>query len=181
MGLSWAVVAFFVVGIAMLTASLTLLAWLLETGRGFDVRGSGLSGTTRLGMRNAARSRMRSVLTVGLIASATFVIVAVAAGHRNPAVESPDINSGNGGFTLVAESSTPINYDLNTPAGREKVGLTGQGNSAEAKRRRELLDKMKVMPFRVKPGENASCLNLYQTQLPTVLGATEAMIKPRRV
>ncbi len=177
MGLSWAVVAFFIVGMAMLTASLTLLAWLLETGRGFEVRGSGLAGTTRLGMRNAARSRMRSVLTVGLIASATFVIVAVAAGHRNPAVESPDINSGNGGFTLVAESSTPINYNLNTQAGREKVGLTAPGDSAEAKRRRQLLNEMKVLPFRVKPGENASCLNLYQTQLPTVLGATPAMIE----
>ena len=59
-------------------------------------------------MRNAARSRMRSVMTVGLIASATFVIVAVAAGHRNPAVESPEKNSGNGGFSLVAQTSTPI-------------------------------------------------------------------------
>src|SRR5690606_29331297 len=34
MGLSWAVVAFFVVGIAMLTASLTFLAWLLESDKG---------------------------------------------------------------------------------------------------------------------------------------------------
>jgi ABC-type antimicrobial peptide transport system permease subunit len=35
---------------------------------------------------------------------------------------------------------------------------------------------MTVMPFRVKPGENASCLNLYQTQLPTLLGSTDKMI-----
>lgn len=177
MGLSWAVVAFFVVGIAMLTASLTFLAWLLESDKGFAVRGSGVMGTSRLGMRNAARSRMRSVLTVGLIASATFVIVAVAAGHRNPAVERPDKKSGNGGFSLVAESSTPITYDLNTQPGRQKVGLGLESNQTDAARKNELLDEMTVMPFRVKPGENASCLNLYQTQLPTVLGATDAMIE----
>ncbi len=177
MGLSWAVVAFFVVGIAMLTASLTFLAWLLESDKGVAVRGSGVLGTSRLGMRNAARSRMRSVLTVGLIASATFVIVAVAAGHRNPAVETPDKNSGNGGFSLVAESSTPITYDLNTNAGMQKVGLSSEGNPTDAAPRNKLLDEMTVMPFRVKPGENASCLNLYQTQLPTVLGATPEMIE----
>lgn len=177
MGLSWAVVAFFVVGIAMLTLSLTFLACLLESDKGFAVRGSGMSGTSRLGMRNAARSRMRSVLTVGLIASATFVIVAVAAGHRNPAVEMPDKDSGNGGFTLVAESSTPITYDLNTESGQQRVGLTLAEGQTDSERKTELLDEMTVMPFRVKPGENASCLNLYQTQLPTVLGATSDMIE----
>ncbi len=194
MGISWSVVAFFVVGIAMLTASLTFLSWLLESDRGFAVRGSGILGTGRLGVRNAARSRMRSVLTVGLIASATFVIVAVAAGHRNPAVEQPDFDSGNGGFTLVAEASTPVNYDLNTTAGREKIRALLDKAKADAMPNEEtqtdekdetqadsiwndpLWSETKVMPFRVKPGENASCLNIYQTQLPTILGATEKMI-----
>ncbi len=177
MGLSWAVVAFFVVGMAMLTASLTFLSWLLGSDSGFAVRGAGILGTSRLGMRNAARSRIRSVMTVGLIASATFVIVAVAAGHRNPAVESPDKNSGNGGFSLVAQSSTPITYDLNTKAGREKLGLSWEEDQPDAARKYELLKAMTVVPFRVKPGENASCLNLYQTQLPTLLGATKTMIE----
>ena len=39
-----------------------------------------------------------------------------------------------------------------------------------------LLEKMRVFPFRMKPGEDASCLNLYQTRLPTILGATADMI-----
>ena len=33
------------------------------------------------------------------------------------------------------------------------------------------------MPFRVKPGENASCLNLYQTQLPTILGVPPDVLR----
>jgi hypothetical protein len=142
-------------------------------------------------VRNVSRNRTRSGLTVGLIASAAFVIVAVAAGHRNPAAETPQKDSGNGGFVLVAESTTPILYDLGTAAGRAKVGLPVEVNEAafrddpkglaEAKRQaakqNHLLDAMKVMPFRVKPGENASCLNLYQTRVPTVLGAPERMIE----
>ena len=41
-------------------------------------------------------------MSLALIASATFLLVAVAAGRRNPAVETPDPQSGNGGFLFVA-------------------------------------------------------------------------------
>jgi hypothetical protein len=125
----------------------------------------------RLGMRNAARFRSRSVLTVGLIASATFVIVAVAAGQRNPAVERPEKFSGNGGFTLVAEADNPILYDLNTPAGRDKLNLSDASTATALKA------LGRVVPFRVKPGDDASCLNLFQTRLPTILGVPREMIE----
>ena len=191
MGISWQVIAFFLVGMLMLTASIAFLNWYTGGNRGVFVRGSGWSGSGRLGIRNASRNRSRSNLTTALIASATFVIVAIAAGHRNPASEQPDKNSGNGGFTLVAETSTPILYDLGTPGGRSEVDLTISVNDAafqndpaelaaakeEAKRKNNLLDEMSVMPFRVRPGENASCLNIYQTRLPTILGVPSRMIE----
>lgn len=126
----------------------------------------------RLGMRNAARYRTRSVLTVGLLASATFVVVAVAAGQRNPARETPEFASGNGGFTLVAQSATPIVYDLNTEEGREKLNFGNLDPAAG-----QLLATMKVYPFRMKPGDEASCLNIYRTTLPTVLGVPQRMIE----
>ena len=172
-GLSWKVVLFFVVGMSLLTAALTFLSAWLDSAHSAAVRGGGLAGMRRLGMRNASRNRQRSVFTVGLIASATFVIVAVAAGHRNPAVEKPDILSGNGGYTLVAESSTPILHDLNIEQGRSDAGFRMPNDPAAEK----LLESMEVMAFRVKPGEDASCLNLYQTQLPTILGVPKSMIK----
>ncbi len=191
MGISWQVIAFFLVGILMLTASIAFLNWYTGGTRGVFVRGSGWSGSGRLGIRNASRNRSRSNLTTALIASATFVIVAIAAGHRNPATEQPDKNSGNGGFTIVASTSTPILYDLSTPGGREEVGLPVSVNEAayqdqpeelksareDADRQNTLLDEMNVMPFRVRPGENASCLNIYQTRLPTILGVPERMIE----
>jgi ABC-type antimicrobial peptide transport system permease subunit len=178
MGIAWPAVVFFTVGICLLAASLALLAVWLDSDRSAAVRGSGWAGTGRLGMRNAARNRTRSVLTTGLIASATFVIVAVAAAHRDPAAEAPRMDSGNGGFLLVAETTTPILADLNSEIGREKLNLAFDPKSANAEERRnaELVRAMQVIPFRVKPGENASCLNLYKTQLPTILGVSERMI-----
>lgn len=172
-GFNWRTVAFFVVGISFLVASLCAFSAWLASDRSAAVRGSGFLGIGRLGLRNAARHRLRSVLTVGLIAFATFVIVAVAAGHRNPAVEQPDMNSGNGGFTFVAESSQPILFDLNSADGRDKLGFQIDNDPAAT----ELLDQTVVIPFHLQPGEDASCLNLYQTKLPTILGVTDAMIE----
>lgn len=170
-GFSLPTVCFFLVGMAALVAGLALLAAWLDSGRGAAMRGRGAWGVGQLGMRNVARHRSRSVLTAGLIASATFLIVAIAAGHRNPAVETPDRNSGNGGFSLVAESAVPVLNDLNTKPGREKLDL-GDAQSAEV-----LKAVRQVVPFRVNPGENASCLNIYQTSQPTILGVPPEMIE----
>ena len=172
-GLSWPMVAFFVVGIVSLTSAMFQLSAWLAGDRRSAVRGRGVTGASRLGFRNAARHRSRSVLSTGLIASATFVIVAVAAGQRNPAVESPDFNSGNGGFSLVAESTAPLLDSLQTTEGRLKLGIAPEPDSADAR----LLEQMQTYSFRVRPGENASCLNLYQTTLPTILGVPDDLLE----
>ena len=114
----------------------------------------------------------RSTASISLIAAATFVIVAVAAGRRNPAVETPELNSGNGGFRLVAQSTEPILPDLNTPSGRANLQVTAPPKSADE----SLLTVPKFFAFRLRPGEDASCLNVYQTRLPTILGVPKSLI-----
>ena len=166
-GLTWQMVCFFLAGFSCLTAGLYLLnAALRRRSRSDQVRGSA-SGMTGLAIANAARSPMRSMLTTALIALATFVIVAVAAGRRNPLSETPDINSGNGGFSLVAESAQPVLFDFNTAEGRSRLGLKGDS---------QLPDGVTVFPFSSKPGSDASCVNLYQTRVPTLLGASDEFI-----
>ncbi|QDV21098.1 FtsX-like permease family protein [Gimesia panareensis] len=172
-GFSWQTVCFFLVGTLSLVASLSFLSSFLRTDSTTPIQGKGALALMKLGFRNAGRFRQRSVLTTALIASATFVLVSVAAGHRNPAVEEPDIESGNGGFTLVAETSSPLIFDLDTPEGRDKM-LVNAPNDPETQR---LLTEMKAIPFRVKPGENASCLNIYQTTVPTILGVPQELIE----
>ncbi|MFM7056822.1 MAG: FtsX-like permease family protein [Planctomycetota bacterium] len=168
-GLSWPVVCFFLAGFAWLSAGLLVLQRLLRRRAGDDVSGGELLSLTGLAIANAARNPHRSLLTTALIAFAAFVIVAVGAGRRNPVSEIPDLRSGNGGFSLIAESSLPILFDLNTPAGRQKLELpeTGPGS---------LPQNTRVFSFRMRPGEDASCLNLFQTQLPTLLGARPEFI-----
>lgn len=167
-GLSWHIVCFFVAGFSGLSAGLCLLsAALRRRSRRSIIEGTtgGLSG---LAIANAARSPVRSILTTALIAFATFVIVAVAAGRRNPLSEIPDVRSGNGGFSLVAESAQPVLFDVNTEYGRKQLGLTGA---------KSLPSGVRVFSFSMKPGSDASCVNLYQTRVPTMLGAADEFIE----
>ncbi|WP_339688403.1 FtsX-like permease family protein [Gimesia maris] len=172
-GFSWQTVSFFLVGTLSLVSSVFFLSSRLRIESAIPIKGTGTRALMKLGFRNAGRFRQRSVLTTALIASATFVLVSVAAGHRNPAVESPDKDSGNGGFTIIAESTSPLIYDLNTTVGRDKMLINAPDDPATQK----LLSEMTAIPFRVKPGENASCLNIYQTSVPTILGVPQEMIE----
>lgn len=170
-GFSWKVVMFFLVGVGLLTGGLAALAALLGSNDTVKIEGGAVAANSKLGLRNAARNRQRSVMTTSLISSATFVIVAVAAGQQNPTGEAPEAQSGNGGFTLVAETNVPLLNDLNTDEGRSKAGFNLLDEQLV-----NTLNRATVMPFRMKPGENASCLNLYQTQVPTVLGVPEDVL-----
>lgn len=163
-GFSIRVVAFFLSGFLGLAAGLYgFAAWLAARDTG-AVTGRGLIAAVRLGFRNASRQRLRSALTVGMIATATFLIVAIAAGKKDPAVETPVLNSGNGGYTLVGETDIPVLYDVASTEGRVQLDL----DDADA---RAMWRKIRaITPFRVNPGENASCLNIFQTKQPTILG-----------
>ncbi|MEO2018546.1 MAG: ABC transporter permease [Fuerstiella sp.] len=167
-GLTWQIVCFFVAGFACLTAGLSLLSSSLRRRSQKETISSLTSDLFGLALANAARSPMRSQLTTALIAFATFVIVAVGAGRRNPLSEVPDVNSGNGGFSLVAESAQPVLFSLNTDDGRKRLGVA-TGESA-------LPDGVKIFPFGMKPGSDASCVNLYQTRIPTMIGASDDFI-----
>src|SRR5690606_34421869 len=99
----------------------------------------------------------RSVLCIALIAAATFIIVAVDSFRRTGSEGEP-------GYRYFGESAIPIYQDPNTPEGREALNLF---SGPEA---RWLL-------FRLRPGEDASCLNLYAPQNPRVIGAPESWLR----
>ncbi len=172
-GFNWRIVSFFVAGISSLAGILTLYTVLLRLIKLGELRGRGFSAGFVMGIRNTNRNRQRSGVTVALVSFATFVVVAVAAGRQNPTEKLPDFHSGNGGFSLVAESARPLLYDLTTQQGQKKLGL----NATDDAPIRKLLSEIKMISFRVRLGEDASCLNLYQTRLPTILGVPDEMIE----
>jgi ABC-type lipoprotein release transport system permease subunit len=141
---------FFGAGTLLLAAAL-LYEWTWLTRR----RNRPMGSVGRLGFRNAAHRPGRSILSIALVAAAIFLLVAVDAFRRpeRPAWEDP--KSGAGGYPLVAETVTPV------------------VNLAE-------IQEARFAPFRLRPGDDASCLNLYQPQNPRVLGATERFLREGR-
>jgi hypothetical protein len=116
--------AFFGAASLVLTGCLTFVWTRLARGATGPAVAPGRGNLLRLAVRNAARNPMRSTLTIGLVAAASFLIVSVSAFRIDPAQEKPNLASANGGFTIVAESDQPIYYDLNTPQGREQLGFS---------------------------------------------------------
>ncbi|HEX6738618.1 MAG TPA: ABC transporter permease [Vicinamibacteria bacterium] len=161
---------FFGGGALLLAAALLLCRRLLAAGEALPVARPG-AGWVRLGLRNATERPGRSLLAVALIASATFLIAAVGAFRRAPGA-SDDPRSGTGGYALVAESVVPLHHDLATAEGRQALGFT----AAEA----APLQGAALARFRLKPGDDASCLNLYRPQQPAVLGVPHAFVEAGR-
>lgn len=112
------------------------------------------SSLLALSTANARRSPLRSTLTIGLVATAAFLILSITAFRMSPTQE------GTGGFDLIAETGTPISRDLSDPLVRQEL----LGRDAE------LLTDASIVAFRMKSGDDASCNNLYQATRPTVLG-----------
>ncbi len=165
------VAGFFGAGIVLLLALLSYQWGWLVKGRRSLLSGSGVQGMSRLGFRNTTHRPGRSILSIALIASATFIIVAVGA-FRPSEPAALDPKSGTGGFPLLAESLLPVHYDLNTDSGKEGLNLSVSETSA--------LEKVTFVPFRLKPGDDASCLNLYRPQNPRILAASSAFIRNGR-
>jgi ABC-type lipoprotein release transport system permease subunit len=160
--------AFFGAGTLVLAASLTWMWLRLRAGATGPAVAVGRGNLLRMALRSASRRPGRSVLCVGLTAVAVFLIVAVSAFRLDPTQQVPTRQSGNGGFALVAQSDSPIYQNLDTPEGREQSGFTAQDL--------ELLAHTSTVALRVRPGDDASCLNLYQPRQPRLLGVPQAMI-----
>ncbi len=100
------------------------------------------------------RNPLRSSLALGLLSVASFLIASMSVFHV-----APDAR-GYGGFDLIGESSQPIYRNISSTTVREDV----LGQDAE-----RLRDSY-ILTFRRRPGEDASCNNLFQVAQPTVLG-----------
>lgn len=150
---------FFGAGAVSLIAGLTWVrVWLrVQLSRA----GGGRVRRDSLATRASARKPARSMATVSLLASATFLIVAVGANKLDANRDAQQRSSGTGGFLYWAESALPVVPDLNTVRGRERVGLDTKLLEAA---------QVRVVGMRVRDGDEASCLNLNQAQRPRLLG-----------
>ena len=119
----------------------------------------------RIASRNVVRHTGRGLLTVGLIAAATFLLVAIDAFRLDASS-----TRGTGGFTLIAESAGPLPYDPGTVRGRTELGFQQPDDPA--------LASVNIVPFRLRRGDQTSCLNLYVPANPRIIGAPPSSIPP---
>jgi putative ABC transport system permease protein len=163
---------FFGTGFLLLVSILCSTALYLRRKHPNPVRGTGWPALFRLGLRNAMHRPGRSLLCASLIASATFIIVSMEAFRQGSQNESLAIKSGTGGYAFLAESDLPIIYDLNKAEGREAVGIPATQIPG--------IKNVDFTSFRERPGDDASCLNLYAPQEPKILGAPHMFIRAGR-
>ena len=166
------IAAFFGGGVVLLVAGICFLsAWLRRRERK-TIQGTGWWAIARLGFRNATYRPARTVLCITLIAAAAFIIVAVDS-FRRSGVAATDRKSGTGGYPLLAESLLPVVHDANTPDGRESLNLSSTNDD-------DVLKGMNVVNLRVRPGDDTSCLNLYQPRNPKIVAPPDEFIRDNR-
>jgi putative ABC transport system permease protein len=150
-------------GMMLLAAGLTAIyARLRRPRRIGEDQAQATGGSYSLGTlaaRNASRHPLRSTLTIGLMATASFLIIAISAFRLEPTEQ------GTGGFDLVAQSAQPVYRDLSQPDVQSSI----MGTDAKT------LSDAVVVPMRMRLGQDASCNNLYQASQPTVLGVPDSV------
>ena len=114
----------------------------------------------RFSIKNIARQTARSESCVITISLACCIIVAVGINRQDAIPQSE--------FSFVAESSLPIHHDINTNEGRRKLGFSTEDSTK--------LSESEILSFRVLPGEDISCLNLFKPEKPQILGAPTGML-----
>ncbi|MFN0105775.1 MAG: FtsX-like permease family protein [Bryobacteraceae bacterium] len=149
---------FFGAGFCLLTGGALYCRLWLESPRPLPVR-----SLKELALASAAQQPGRSFLTVLLIALAVFLLVALEAFRQGPGRFDAGKQSGTGGFPLLAESQWPIYQNIGNKEGRAALNIN-----------EDAVRGLQVAAFRVRPGEDVSCLNLYQPTRPKIVGVPAA-------
>lgn len=149
---------FFGAGFCLLTGAALYCRLWLESPRLVPVQ-----SLTDLAFASAAQQPARSFLTILLIALAVFLLVSLESFRQAPGGFDAGKQSSTGGFPLLAESQWPIYQSLASKDGRAALNIN-----------EDAVAGLQVAPFRVRPGEDVSCLNLYQPTRPKIIGVPAA-------
>jgi putative ABC transport system permease protein len=154
---------FFAAGALMLISSLLLISqpftWSRKSRRRFTMGD--------LSWRGVSRRRGRSVTVVGLVAVSCFLVFSVSAMKEDRTSLAGGRSSGTGGFALVAETTLPAPPDMN-----------GKG-TVDLGRNVLLPEGSSIVPFKVGPGDDASCFNLNKVIRPRLMGVDPELMSGR--
>ena len=105
---------------------------------------------------------------MAMLACGSFLIVSIGVFRLDASRDATKRSSGTGGFALMGETTMPVVQDLNSKSGRDAFALEEKD-----------LAGVSFVPFRVRAGDEASCLNLNAAQRPRLLGVKPEMLEGR--
>ncbi|MDG1173259.1 MAG: ABC transporter permease, partial [Opitutales bacterium] len=101
----------------------------------------------------------RKLTVVGILAVASFLVIGAGAFRQKAPVDSSKLDSGTGGFSHILKTSLPLYDDL---LGVEAEALFDLDPG--------IMDGVSLVSLRAQEGDDASCLNLNQAQIPPLYG-----------
>jgi len=122
-----------------------------------------------ISFQNIVRNRGRSLGIVIMLMCGIFMVTSVSVNRKDLVKNAHQRSSGTGGFSLYFETSLPVTADLNTVAGRKLIGLD-----------EKIFEGVSFIPFRLKRGDDASCLNLNRINQPGILGIDPVFLAKRK-
>ncbi len=160
--LAQGVLSFFFVGLSVLITGLAIISLYFDC---YEHGKTPLISLFAFGNFNVVRNRGRSMLFVGLVASTVFLVLTISAFRLDPEGRETRAHSrGDGFFQFIAETAFPVYHDIDSSAGRDELAIQDE-------QKRYLTEHgVEVVSFRVHGGDNAGCLNLYQSASPRILG-----------
>jgi len=162
---------FFLVGVMILSSGIFFINHWMN--RLLSKNNNGKINLFTTAVKTLAVNRKRSLMLLGLLASGLFIVFTVGVNKKSVPADLSDRKSGTGGFSYIAEMSLPFYNDLNNSEIQEEYNLTNLS-----------VDKITFVQFRIKEGDDASCLNLNRVTNPQVLGVDTkvfAELNPFRV
>jgi putative ABC transport system permease protein len=155
--------AFFLAGVMLLLGGMAVFRWVLRR-RAAAATGGELTAR-RLADLNCGRRATRSLVVVGSLASAVFLVVAVAGFRKSGGAGWERRGSGTGGFAYWVETTTAASRGKAGEAADDVLDLGAVRGQFG-----------RVLPLRVGPGDDASCFNLNSVARPRLLATDSASL-----
>jgi hypothetical protein len=107
--------------------------------------------------------------TIGMLACGSFMIASIGVFQKGATIDANESTSGTGGFALMGEAAIAVVHDMND------AGQRADHYSLDE----ELVQGVTFVPFRLRDGDHANCLNLNRAQQPRLLGVKPEQLNGR--
>jgi hypothetical protein len=104
------------------------------------------------------------MMIIGFLATGIFMVFSTGLNRKEVTKNAEKASSGTGGFNYLLETSIPILTNPETPNGRMELDLPEEAT---------------IVPFQVRRGDDASCLNLNRILQPEIIACNPALFDRR--